>query len=145
MSMEDRKYIFKMNEIIDLMLAVRERSVVFYHKDTKQFDYCPISKIELKKLDFNRLISDKDLNNFRLPSYEEINHKDIMSFYVKKYVEDKEIKKQLFYTLRKHDYIDAYIDKLHELNLYDDFIDACGNAYIQIFEEWADKNGLDFE
>jgi hypothetical protein len=31
--------------------------------------------------------------------------------------------------------MDAYLDKLHELNLYDDFIDACGDVYIQIFEE----------
>jgi hypothetical protein len=30
------------------------------------------------------------------------------------------------------------LDKLRELNLYDDFIDACGDIYIQIFEEWAD-------
>ncbi len=41
--------------------------------------------------------------------------------------------------------MDAYLDKLHELNLYDDFIDACGDVYIQIFEEWANKNALDFK
>ena len=41
--------------------------------------------------------------------------------------------------------MDAYLDKLHELNLYDDFIGACGDVYIQIFEEWADENALDFK
>lgn len=41
--------------------------------------------------------------------------------------------------------MDAYLDKLHELNLYDDFVDACGDIYFQIFNEWADKNGLDFK
>ena len=41
--------------------------------------------------------------------------------------------------------MDAYLDKLHELNLYDDFVDACEDIYIQIFEEWADKNNLEFK
>jgi len=68
-----------------------------------------------------------------------------MSFYVREYVEDKKIRKQLFDVLRRNEYMDAYTDKLRELNLYDDFIDACGDIYIQIFEEWADKNALDFK
>ena len=67
-----------------------------------------------------------------------------MRFYVKEFVEDKEIRKQLFNILRRHNYMDMFLDKLHELNLYDDFIDACGSVYIQIFNEWADKNDLTF-
>ncbi len=86
-----------------------------------------------------------DTNNFRLPSYEEINHEEIMRFYVREYVEDKETRKQLFYILKRNEYVDAYLDKLHELNLYDDFVDACEDIYIQIFEEWADKNNLEFK
>ena len=27
-----------------------------------------------------------------------------------------------------------------KLNLYEDFIDTCGDIYIQTFEYWADKN-----
>ena len=79
-----------------------------------------------------------------LPTYEEINHKDIMRFYVKECVEDKEIRRQLFNILRRDDYMDAYLDKLHELDLYEDFVDVCGDIYIQIFDEWIKENGLDF-
>ena len=133
-----------MSTVIDLMLSIRDRHDIFYHKDTNQFDYMPISEIQLKTLSPNAKIPRVDLNNFRLPSYEEIDHKEIMSFYVKEFVEDKEIRKQLFNILRRHNYMDMFLDKLHELNLYDDFIDACGSVYIQIFNEWADKNDLTF-
>ncbi|MCM1040532.1 MAG: hypothetical protein NC434_14535 [Ruminococcus sp.] len=79
-----------------------------------------------------------------LPTYEEIDHKDIMRFYVRECIEDKEIRRQLFDILRRRGYMDAYLDKLHELDLYEDFVDACGSVYVQIFDEWAEKNGLDF-
>ncbi len=134
-----------MSTIIDLMLAIREKRTIFYHKDTKQFDYFPYSTIERKEMAFDEKIPINDVNNFRLPSYEEINHEEIMRFYVRECVEDKEIRKQLFDILRRNEYMNTYLDKLHELNLYDDFIDACGDIYIQIFEEWADKNELDFK
>lgn len=133
-----------MNTVIDLMLAVRDRCQVFYHKDTNQFDYCPISEIELKTLEPDAKLPLKDLNNFRLPTYETIDHEEIMRFYVKEFVEDKAVRKQLFDILRRDEYIDLYLDKLRELDLYDDFIDACGDIYIQIFEEWAKENGLNF-
>lgn len=134
-----------MSTIIDLMLAIRDGCPVWYHKDTKQFDHYPVSEIELKKLDPNAQIPRKDLNNFVLPSYKEINHKEIMRFYVREFVEDKAIRKQLFDILKRYEYMDAYLEKLRELSLYDDFIDACGDIYIQIFDEWADKNDLDFK
>ncbi len=79
-----------------------------------------------------------------LPTYEEIDHEDILHFYVKECVEDKGIWRLLSDILRRMDYMDAYLDKLHELNLYEDFIDACGDIYIQIFAEWAEKNDLVF-
>ena len=37
-------------------------------------------------------------------------------------MEDKEIRKQLFDILKRNEYMDAYLDKLRELNLYDDFV-----------------------
>ena len=132
-------------KIMDLMLMIRERTYIYYHKDTNQFDGCPISAREMEHISFDEKIPYKDLNNFRLPSYEEIDHKEIMSFFVREFVEDKEIRKQLFYTLRRSEYIDAFIDKLREFNLYDDFVDACEDIYIQIFEEWAEENELDFK
>ena len=134
-----------MMKIMDLLLLIRERTYIYYHKDTNQFDGCPISAREMEHISFDEKIPYKDLNNIRLPSYEEIDHKDIMSFYVREFVEDKEIRKQLFYTLRRSEYIDAFIDKLREFNLYDDFVDACVDIYIQIFEEWAEENELDFK
>ena len=134
-----------MMKIMDLLLLIRERTYIYYHKDTNQFDGCPISAREMEHISFDEKIPYKDLNNIRLPSYEEIDHKDIMSFYVREFVEDKEIRKQLFYTLRRSEYIDAFIDKLREFNLYDDFVDACEDIYIQIFEEWAEENELDFK
>lgn len=134
-----------MSTIIDLMLAVRENRTIFYHKDTKQFDYFPISEFERKEIDFDALIPIQDLNNFRFPSYEEIDHKEIMRFYVRECVEDKKIRKQLFDILRRNKFVDAYLDKLHELNLYDDFTNVCGDIYFQIFKEWADNNDLDFK
>ena len=78
----------KMNTIIELMLAIRERVTVFYHKDTKQFDYYPISEFERRELNPDTRIPINDVNNFRLPSYKEINHEEIMRFYVREYVED---------------------------------------------------------
>lgn len=133
-----------MGTVIDLLLAVRERRIIFYHKDTNCFDGYPISEIEMENISPDALITDEDFNNFRLPSYEEIDHEGIMRFYVKEFVDDKVIRKQLFDTLKRNDYMDPFLDKLRELDLYDDFVDACGSIYYQIFEEWADKNGLDF-
>ncbi|MDO4275402.1 MAG: hypothetical protein Q4D16_17175 [Eubacteriales bacterium] len=134
-----------MSTIIDLMFAVRKRTVIFYHKDTKQFDYYPCSEIEREQLSSDLLIPYKDLNNCRFLSYEDIDHEGIMRFYVREYVEDKAIRKLLFGILRRDEYLDAFLNKLQELSLYDDFIEACGDVYVQMFDEWADKNGLDFE
>lgn len=66
-----------------------------------------------------------------------------MSFYVKEFVEDKERRKTLFNILRRNEYIDAFIDKLHELELYEDFIDTCGDIYMQKFCEWKEKNNIE--
>lgn len=140
-----------MSTVIDLMLKIRENHTVFYHKDTNQFDYYPISSIEFKQLppeariNYEDSIDIKNKNNFRLPSYEEIDHKEIMRFFVRECVEDESFRKQLFDILRRNEYIDPFLDKLHELGLYSFFAEICGDIYIQIFEDWADKNSLDFK
>ena len=54
------------------------------------------------------------------------------------------IRKQLFDILKRKDYMDTYLDKLHGLNLYEDFVDVCGDIYIQIFDEWTEENDLRF-
>ena len=109
-----------------MMLSLRKNSCIFYHKDTNEFDYCPVSRKELERLSPDARLPVIDRNNYRFPSYEEIDHKDIMRFYTKEYVEDKEIRSILFNILRRFDYMDAYLDKLRELDLYQDFLDACG-------------------
>ena len=132
-----------MSTIIELMLSIKKRDdYLFYHKDTNVFDRYPLSKIQMKKLDPNADLLLKDDNNFRFLTYNEINHKDIMKFYVRECVEDKLIRKQLFDILRRDNYVDAFINQLHKCELYEDFDMVCGDIYIQIFQEWEQKNGL---
>lgn len=127
------------------MLAINKwNAYLFYHKDTNTFDGYPVSAIQLQTLDENARLPMKDENNFRFLTYDEINHKDIMRFYVKECVDDKEIRKQLFNILRRSDYIEFFIEKLNELSLYDEFEIVCGDIYYQIFYEWAGKNDLKF-
>lgn len=117
---------------------------MFYHKDTNVFDRLPLSEIQLKSIDPNEKILLKDYNNFRFLTYDEIPHKDIMSFYVRECVDDKIIRKQLFNILRRHNFVDAFLDELGKYDLYDDFEMVCGDIYIQIFHEWEEKNELSF-
>lgn len=128
------------------MLAINNRNVnFFYHKDTNTFDRLPVSAIELQNLDKNAKLPVKDENNFCFLKYDDINHKDIMSFYVKECVEDKETRKQLFNILRRKEYVDSFIEKLRELNLYEDFEMICGDIYEQLFLEWAEEKKLNFK
>ena len=134
-----------MNTIIELMLKTsNQNALCFYHKDTNTFDGWPVSAIQMQNLDPNERLPLKDENNFRFLTYDEINHKDIMGFFVKECVEDKEIRKRLFNILRKHNYVEPFIEELRELNLYDEFEMACGDIYRQLFFEWAEKNELNF-
>lgn len=87
----------------------------------------------------------KDENNFRFLTYDEIDHKEIMRFYVKECVDDKEIRKKLFGILRNNNYVDSFIEGLRKLNLYDEFETVCGEIYEQIFLDWAEKKGLNFK
>lgn len=134
-----------MSSIIELMLSIKKRdTLLFFHKDTNVFDGLPLSEIQLKNIDPNAEIPLKDYNNFRFLTYDEIDHKDIMSFYVRECVEDKMIRKQLFSILRRHDFVDAFVDELGKYDLYDDFEMICGDIYIQIFHEWEEKNEISF-
>ena len=134
----------------ELMLQINnDRMLVFYHKDTNSFDCSPLSSIQLKEFEKgNHNLKLKkigqDSNNFRFYSYEEIDHEDLMRFFVRECVDDKEIRKKLFYILRRDEFVEPFVEALHELNLYDDYVMACGNVYDDMFREWAEKNGLDF-
>ena len=124
-----------MRTIIELMLAVNKRgTLLFYHKDTNVFDRYSLSEIQLKNIHPNAKLSLKDDNNFQFLTYDEIDHKSIMSFYVRECVEDKRIRKQLFSILRRHEFVDLFLDKLRENNLYDDFDTICADIYVPMFQ-----------
>ena len=134
-----------MSAVTELMLYMDDRyKMLFYHRDTNVFDGYPVSEIQLKTLDENARIPEKDENNFRFLSYEEIDHESIMRFYVKECVEDKEDRKRLFNVLRRRDYVKPFVEALRDMGLYEDFDMVCGDVYRQMFEEWAERNGLDF-
>ncbi len=129
--------------IFEMMLKVKNCNVRFYyHKDTGTFDDFPVSPIELEHIDYHAKITDNYGNNVPFPSYEEIDHKEIMRCFVRDCVDDKESRRQLFNVLRRDDYVDLFIEKLKELDLYEDFEMACGDIYYQIFYEWAEENDL---
>ena len=92
----------------------------------------------------NNLIfpSYEELNIYELPSYEEINHIEIMRFYVKNCIIDTKIRKELFDTLRNHDYIDKFNDVLKKYNLQDEYMDVSSFYYQSKIEEWLDKNNI---
>jgi len=77
-----------------------------------------------------------------LPVYKDIDHKDIMSFYVREFVEDKETRRKLFNILRNHDFMDKFLAAVKELELYEEYIMVTDDIYIQLAEEWAEKNGV---
>lgn len=134
-----------MSSVMELMLAINNRNAYLcYHKDTNSFDSYPVSEIQFQNLDMNARLPMKDENNFRFLTYEEINHKEIMRLYVKECVDDKERRKQLFDILRNRNYVDSFVEKLHELNLYDEFEMLAIDIYDQLFDEWVQKNGLNF-
>ena len=135
-----------MNTIMELMLKVNDWSIqFFYHKDTNTFDRYPVSEIQLQNLDRDAKLPMKDENNFRFLTCDDIAHKDIMRFFVKECVDDKEIRKYLFNILRRTNFVDCFIEGLHKVNLYDEFEMTCGDIYEQMFLDWAKKNGLKFD
>ncbi len=68
----------------------------------------------------------------------------MMNFFVHECVDDKEMRKKLFGILRRHSYVEPYIEALKEMELYEYFVAFAENVYNQMFREWAEKNGLEF-
>lgn len=139
----------KSARIIDIMLSVSNKDIYYYyHKSTNSFDRQPITDEEFEKLKKNinmiGTLSEKDEDNIRFLSYEEIDHEDIMRFFVRECVEDKESRRRLFNILRRIDYVSAFVEELKKLDLYDEYEYCVEDIYIQLFTEWSEKNGLDF-
>ncbi len=138
-----------MASILDLMFEInRESSSIYYHRDTNVFDHRPLSSIELKNI-HNRMHEEltldyKDPNNVRFLTFDEIDHKEVMKDFIKfGGIYEKEIRKQLFNALRYHDYVEPFLAKLKELNLYDDFIAYSSDYYESVFSGWLEENEVE--
>ncbi len=99
----------------------------------------PLSDEEIKELNIPDY---KDLNIYMLPYYDDLNHKDIMTLYVKRNIYDKEIRQALFYALRNYDYMDKFYDNLRRYGLFKDYLEY-SNYYEQIIKDWKIKNNID--
>ena len=116
---------------------------IFDHTFTNQPYNIDHVNEQIKKYGKDNLSLKYYKRNIELPNFKEIDHKEIMRYYVKEFIEDKEIRKTLFYILRRFDFVELFIEKLKKLDLYEDFYDVCGNIYDCIIEEWALKNSID--
>ena len=62
-----------MSTITELMPQIDNSfKLLFYHRDSNVFDGYPISEIQFKTLDKNAQLPQRDENNFRFLSYDEI-------------------------------------------------------------------------
>lgn len=84
----------------------------------------------------------KSLNIYPLPNYHFIEHKSIMSEYVKNIFDDKKVRQELFYILRNHNYMDKFYDCLKKHNLYDDYREYVSDYYNFVFREWCNENDI---
>ena len=123
-----------MSAVTELMLYMDDRyKILFYHRDTNVFDGYPVSEIQLKTLDENARILEKDENNFRFLSYEEIDHESIMRFYVKECVEDPEIG-QFVHKVMFDELIETLDLPKAELEQFaKDVVDRFVNPYVKHF------------
>ena len=116
--------------------------------DLKAFDreYLKTHPEELYAKNNGKLLPDGvDLNIYELPTYDEINHKEIMRFYVKELVYEKDIRKELFDILKRFDYMDMFYEALEKYNLYEHYCEVTDGIYHDVLIEWANKNNIDLK
>ena len=137
--------------LVDFLRTIKQYQTYYLKIDTMEI-VNPFKYIERQIKDFDKMTweeknnlifpSYEELNIYELPSYEEINHIEIMRFYVKNSIIDTKIRKELFDTLRNHDYIDKFNDVLKKYNLQDEYMDVSSFYYQSKIEEWLDKNNI---
>ena len=137
--------------LVDFLRTIKQYQTYYLKIDTMEI-VNPFKYIERQIKDFDKMTweeknnlifpSYEELNIYELPSYEEINHIEIMRFYVKNCIIDTKIRKELFDTLRNHDYIDKFNDVLKKYNLQDEYMDVSSFYYQSKIEEWLDKNNI---
>lgn len=136
--------------ITDILMKIHDRSIVFFKADTMEIvslkhyldKYVPKNPTEE---DLEKVPSLESLNIHALPNYDFLNHKYIMSEYVRTIYDNKETRKKLFYILRNHDYMDKFYDCLQKHDLYDDYRNYCYDYYIAAFEEWCIERNIKYK
>lgn len=139
--------------LIDVLRIIKDRNILYYKTDinsiVRPYDYkkkyIPDNFDKLSDEEINNLNipSDKDLNIYMLPKYEQLNHKEIMSEYVKKNVNEKEARQALFYALRNYDYMDKFYNNLRKYSLFKDYLEYSNHYYEQIIKDWKIENNID--
>lgn len=146
------KYDYENTTLLDILRIIDERRIFHFKIDTCEivnpFDYlekylpnnyADLTDEELQKLNIPDY---KDLNIYRLPTYEEINHKEIMTSYVKCCITNKEIRQALFYALRNHKYMDKFYNNLRKYGLFKEYLEFSNEYYNEIINKWKIKNKI---
>ena len=128
--------------IADILMQTHEGQCFFLKTDTMEivnpFDYLkPFLKENPTEEDYEKLPTKESLNIYPLPSYEFINHKAIMSEFVKNIWDAKQTRQELFYILRNHNYMDKFYDCLKKKGLYEEYRDYSKDYYNFVFREWC--------
>ncbi len=133
--------------VADVLMDIHDRQGVFLKADAMEI----VSPMDyLKKYlpenptdeDYQKLPTLESLNIYPLPSYEFIDHKYIMSEFTHNIWDNKEARKELFYTLRYYDYMDKFYECLKKYDLYDEYRDYASDYYHFIFREWCKKYNI---
>ncbi len=133
--------------IADVLMEIHYRECIFLKTDTLEIvnlmDYfkkfLPENPTEE---DYEKLPSKESLNIYPLPDYDFINHKSIMSEFTHNIYDNKEARKELFYILRNHDYMDKFYECLKKYNLYDEYRVYASDYYNFVFREWCEKYNI---
>ena len=136
--------------LVDFLRTIRKGRTYYLKIDTMEIvnpyncikKFKDFDKSSLEDKNNSIIPHHKELNIYKLPTYDDINHEIVMRFYVKECVIDKKVRKELFDTLRNHDYIDKFNDVLKKYNLQDEYMDVSSFYYQSKIEEWLDKNNI---
>ena len=138
--------------VYDLLRLIHECQVMFINinnwqvtnpvKSLEEYIKKDISKLSEEEL--SRLPDYEDLGIYRMPQYKEINHDEITREYTHSVI-NKEYRKELFYVLRNHNFLDKFYDKLREFELFDEFLEYSKEYYQNIFNEWYKEVKDDWE
>lgn len=126
--------------IADVLMYIHDRECLFLKTDIMEIvepidyllKYLPENPTEE---DYEKLPTKASLHIYALPNYEFIDHEFIMRFFVKNIIEDKEVRKELFYILRNRDYLDKFYESLKKHNLFDEYRNYSSDYYHSVFRQ----------